>query len=187
MCQNAIETAIRPDEQKLALEVLTLRPSVAGLSVADEVTTGVRFKTRRDECCANDCAEIGRSGVDVQDLISSAGLAKVDLEIIEAQYGAGETKKDVTKDLRKLAGGIPLITLQSDQLQRKFRWRSNTRHRQAIEDQVQDERKRGRSILCRKRSDSTSLAELGILQKSPNATREFPWCDAVLSILSKRC
>ncbi len=34
MCRQAIDTASRADEKKLALEVLTLRPSVAGLKLA---------------------------------------------------------------------------------------------------------------------------------------------------------
>ncbi len=120
MCQNAIETAIRPDEQKLALEVLTLRPSAAGLSVAMKSQQVSGLKQDATNAVLTIAQKLGGQGVDVKDLISSAGLAEVDLEIIEAQYGAEETNKDVTKDLRKLAGGIPLITLQSTSYNESF-------------------------------------------------------------------
>jgi hypothetical protein len=36
MCQTAIDAAIRPEEQQLALEVLVLRPDPAGLAVAEK-------------------------------------------------------------------------------------------------------------------------------------------------------
>lgn len=42
-----------------------------------------------------------------------AGLDKVKLEIVKAEYGAGTKQRDVTAVLRKRAGDLPLITLPS--------------------------------------------------------------------------
>jgi hypothetical protein len=44
-------------------------------------------------------------------LAGRLGLAKVQLEILRATYGAGEVQKDVTTPLRKVAGNVPLIPL----------------------------------------------------------------------------
>jgi len=113
MCQQAIDLAIRPNEQKLALDVLTLRPSAAGLSVAigAQKLPGIEQEARAAALAI--AAKLGEQGIDIRESISSAGLAPVDLEVISAKYGAGAKQKDVTKDLRRLARDLPLITLPS--------------------------------------------------------------------------
>ena len=120
MCQNAIDAAIRIDEQKLALEVLTLSPSAAGLAVAAKSQQVSGLKPDATNAVLAIAQKLSGPGVNVKELISSAGLAQVDLEIIEAHYGAGEQHQDVTKDLRKLAGDIPLITLPSSSYNESF-------------------------------------------------------------------
>ena len=52
-------------------------------------------------------------GVDATQSLSEAGLAKVNLEILGAEYGAGARQKDVTAAVRQHAGDLPLITLPS--------------------------------------------------------------------------
>ena len=44
-------------------------------------------------------------------LLSKAGLERVKLEIVKAEYGGESIKKDVTALLQKLAGDLPLLTL----------------------------------------------------------------------------
>jgi hypothetical protein len=55
--------------------------------------------------------KLGGKGIDVREQLDGAGLAKVKLEIIKAEYGSGSTQKDVTAIIRKQAGDLPLITL----------------------------------------------------------------------------
>lgn len=113
MCQDAIDNAIRPEEQKLALEVLVLRPSTAGLAVAVGSQQLPALKTDATKATLAIAQKLGEQGVDVKQLMSSGGLNQVDLEIIKAQYGAGATQKDVTKELQKHVDGLPLIALSS--------------------------------------------------------------------------
>ena len=46
-------------------------------------------------------------------MLAAAGLDKVKLEIIKAEYGSGATQKDVTEVVKKQVGDLPLITLVS--------------------------------------------------------------------------
>jgi hypothetical protein len=55
--------------------------------------------------------KVGGQEGDVAARLSKAGLAKVKLEIIKADYGAGETRRDVTEVLRKHASDSPLVAL----------------------------------------------------------------------------
>ena len=64
--------------------------------------------------------KVGRRGVDVSQLLSDAGLAKVELEIVKAEYGIGSTQKDVTATIREHSGGLPLITLASPSYNASF-------------------------------------------------------------------
>ncbi len=111
MCRNAIEAAIRPEEQKLALEVLTLRPSGPGLGVAIEAQQLTGLKTEATNATLAIAQKLSGDGIDMKELIKSAGFSKVNLEIIQAEYGAGSTWQDVTKQIQRRAGEIPLITL----------------------------------------------------------------------------
>jgi hypothetical protein len=57
--------------------------------------------------------KLGGKGAEIGELLSKAGLGKVKVEIVKAEYGAGATKKDVTETLQKQAADLPLITLAS--------------------------------------------------------------------------
>ena len=113
MCQQAIDTAIRLDEQKLALQVLALRPSTAGLNVAVKAQERADLKPFATETTLAIAQKIGGNGIDVKQLIESAGLRQVNLEIVKAQYGSGSTQKDVTKVIQTRAGDVALITLEA--------------------------------------------------------------------------
>ncbi len=53
-------------------------------------------------------------------MIAAAGLEKVKVEIIKAEYGAGSTWRDVTEILRKAAGDSPFIALASESYNASF-------------------------------------------------------------------
>lgn len=112
MCQKAFDIA-RPTEQKLVLDVLTIHPSAGGLKLATAAMQDSELKEAAMQATLVIAQKIGGKGVDVSDLLASAGLDKVKLEIVKAEYGAGSMLKDVTALLRKHAGDLPLITLPS--------------------------------------------------------------------------
>ena len=53
-------------------------------------------------------------------LLEQIGQQPVKLEIIKAQYGAGEKQTDVTRLLRRHAGNLPLIALPSQSYNAAF-------------------------------------------------------------------
>ncbi len=112
MCRKALEAASqRPNERKLVLEVLKLRPSAAGLALALEVQRDPELKQAATETVLVIAKKISGKRSDLSKLLAGAGLAQVNLEIVKAEYGAGSTFQDVTAALRRHAGDLPLITL----------------------------------------------------------------------------
>lgn len=113
MCRNAINATRRPAERKLALDVLRLHPSVDGLKLAVNAMKVASLKDDATAAALVIAQKVGGKGVDVSALMAAAGLDKVKVEIVKAQYGAGKTQKDVTAVLRKRARNTPVITLVS--------------------------------------------------------------------------
>lgn len=113
MCQQAFDTARQAAEQKLVLEVIKLHPSTETLKLAINAMQVPALKNEATEATLVVAQKLGGKGVDVRQLLFKAGLDRVKLEIVKAEYGAGSTQKDVTAVLRKQAGDLPLITLAS--------------------------------------------------------------------------
>lgn len=113
MCQKAFEASKQPAEQKLVLDVIKLHPGIETLKFAIKTIKVEGLKDDATQATLVIAQKLGSKGVDVKDLLASADLNKVKLEIIKAEYGAGATQKDVTAVLQKQAGDLPLITLAS--------------------------------------------------------------------------
>lgn len=120
MCQQAFDAAQRPDEQVLVLEVLKIHPSAAALALAIKAIEVAEIKDEATQAALVIAQKVGGKGVDVTQLLKGAGLAKVKLEIIKAEYGSGSTQQDVTSFVRKHAGSLPLITLGSPSYNASF-------------------------------------------------------------------
>jgi HEAT repeat protein len=113
MCASALEAATRTDEQKLALAVLERYPSVDTLKVAVKATETPALKADASRVAMAIAQKLGAQGNEVRELLAKIGLAPMKIEIVKAEYGAGETQKDVTEAVRKLTGPFPLIALPS--------------------------------------------------------------------------
>jgi len=113
MCQTAFDAATQPAEQKLVLEVLKRYPSIDTLKQAISARKVAEVRDDATQATLIIAQKLGSKGVDVKDLLTGAGLEKVKLEIVKAEYGDGSTQKDVTELLQKQAGDLPLITLTS--------------------------------------------------------------------------
>lgn len=120
MCQNAFDATRRVSEHKLALDVLKLHPSAAGLKLAINAMKVPVLKADATAAALVIAQKVGGKGVDVSKLLSGVGLDKVKLEIVKAQYGAGAKQRDVTAVLRKRGGDLPLITLASSSYNTSF-------------------------------------------------------------------
>jgi hypothetical protein len=64
--------------------------------------------------------KLGNKAGNVPELLAKIGLEPVKVEIIKAQYGAGDKQKDVTEALQKQVRELPLITLPSPSYSASF-------------------------------------------------------------------
>lgn len=113
MCRNAIDATGRVAEHKLALDVLKLHPSAAGLQLAIALSKTPELKADAGAAALVIAQKIGGDSVDVNELIAAVGLDKIKLEIVKAEYGAGAAMKDVTEVVKKQASNVPLIALNA--------------------------------------------------------------------------
>ena len=111
MCQKAFNLTTQPAEQKLVIDVLRIQPSTETMKLAIKFMKVPEVKEEATNATLVIAHKLGAKGVDVSELLKSAGLDKVNLEIVKAEYGAGTTQRDVTEVLRKQFSGLLLITL----------------------------------------------------------------------------
>ena len=114
MCQMAFDTARQTAEKKLVLDILKRYPTTAGFKLAAKAIAVPDLKADATETTLLIAQKLGAKGVDVKELLTSAGMDKMKIEIVKAEYGAGTTQKDVTEVLQKQIGDLPLIVLGSD-------------------------------------------------------------------------
>ena len=120
MCRNAMAAAQRADEQKLVLAVLQRYPSKDTLKLAAGAIKTPALKEDATRTTLTIAHKLGAAGHDTHELLASAGLDPMKVEIVEAEYGAGTANKDVTRTLRKQAHDFPLIILTSSSYNDSF-------------------------------------------------------------------
>ncbi|MGD9853454.1 MAG: HEAT repeat domain-containing protein [Planctomycetaceae bacterium] len=113
MCRQAFETARQPAEQKLVLDVLKRYPNTETLKLAIQAIQVPELKTDANQATLAIAQKLGGQKNEVRELLAHADLDKVKLEIVKAEYGSGETQKDVTAMLKEQARDLPVITLAS--------------------------------------------------------------------------
>jgi HEAT repeat protein len=119
MCRNAFEAATRPADKELVLEVLERYPNQEMLSLAVDAMEVPELKDRATQTALAIAQNLGE-GSQVEDVLAAAGLPEVELEIIKAEYGSGDTKVDVTEILQQHAGKLQLIALPAQNFNEAF-------------------------------------------------------------------
>jgi hypothetical protein len=120
MCKNALDTATRPDEQKLVLQILARYPNAETFKVAAKAAQIPALKEDATMAALAIAAKLGGSAADRQAQLALIGLSPMKIEIVKAEYGAGSTQKDVTAVLQPLAGDLPLIKLPNENYNASF-------------------------------------------------------------------
>ncbi|MCL4204779.1 MAG: HEAT repeat domain-containing protein [Pirellulaceae bacterium] len=113
MCRIAMETAQRPAEKKLVLEVIGRNPNAAMLSLALEAAKVPELKNEAVAVAMMIAERSGGHSAQLAELLRETGQATVKVEIVKAEYGAGTSFKDVTTILRKHVHDFPVIILPS--------------------------------------------------------------------------
>jgi HEAT repeat protein len=120
MCECALAACRQPAEKKLVLEVLKRYPSAQTLKLAINLMQAPDLKDDATQTALAIAQKVGNKVEGVQQLLSQAGLGKVKVEIVKAEYGAGATQKDVTDILRKQLADVQLIALPADDYNSSF-------------------------------------------------------------------
>jgi HEAT repeat protein len=113
MCQTAFDAARQTAEKKLVLDILKRYPTVDNLKMSIKLMKVQELKDDATQAMLVIAQKLSGKGVDVKELLATAGIEKMKLEIVKAEYGSGATQKDVTAVLQKQAGELPIITLVS--------------------------------------------------------------------------
>lgn len=113
MCKKATEASVRTAEKKLVVEVLRRYPNLEMLKMAVQAFKDPELKEDASQAALVIAQKLGTSP-EVRELLSNIEFGKVKLEIIKAEYGAGNNQKDVTEILQKHASDTQLISLASN-------------------------------------------------------------------------
>jgi hypothetical protein len=111
MCQKALDTAIRPEEQKLVFEVLERYPNGDTLRIAAKASAVPALKPEASRVALAIAQKLGGSSASVEQMLTKVGREPVKVEILKAVYGANGQQKDVTEALKQQAGSSLLIAL----------------------------------------------------------------------------
>ena len=119
MCRTALETADRDEDKRLVLEVLLRYPSDEMQAIALEAA---KVPALKDEAMlvVMGMASKGINRAELGKALAQAGHQPVQLEIIKAEYGAGDKTKDVTAILRQYAKNYRIIFLPSASYNESF-------------------------------------------------------------------
>ena len=120
MCREALDLTKQPGDRKLVLDVLKLHPSPDAFLLATELIEAGDLTTESTEVAAAIAQKLGGQGIDLDRLKSVLGSKSVELEILEAKYGAGDNWQDVTTVLRKYTGQLPWVSLPSPNYNQSF-------------------------------------------------------------------
>lgn len=120
MCRNALAATNRLTEFKLVIDVLKLHPSIEGLQLVIKLVKIASLKSEASAAVLVIAQKVGGNGAEVAKLLAGVDLAKVQLKILKAEYGASSRQTNVTAVLQKLAGDLPLITLDSSTYNSSF-------------------------------------------------------------------
>ena len=112
MCEKALAASKNPAEQKLVLEILKRYPHIDTLKLAVSTIGAVPdLKVDATHAVLVIATKLGSKVPEVAELVAKAGVAKVQVQIVKAEYGSGATQKDVTAVLQKQLSDLPLVTL----------------------------------------------------------------------------
>ena len=159
MCRTALETADRDEDKRLVLEVLLRYPSDEMQAIALEAA---KVPALKDEAMlvVMGMASKGINRAELGKALAQAGHQPVKLEIIKAEYGAGEQDQGRHGDPPPIRQELSHHLPAQRKLQREFRWRSGSGNREAAEDQVPDRRQGRRGLAERERPGRAADAEI---------------------------
>lgn len=113
MSCTAMRIAKRDAEKTLILGSLGRHPCLEGWLLASMAAKNGSLKADADKASAAIVQKIGNVPPQVKAMVDQLGADFMKIEILKAQFGAGEKVKDVTETVRKSCHGLPVLTLSN--------------------------------------------------------------------------
>lgn len=114
MCDLALQAAARDAERKLVLQALQIHPSANTLVVAVSAKKIPSIKEAAAQTAVAIAQQVAKNPEEARKLLESGGgLAPVNIEILQATYGAGGKTKVVTNVVKNSVGKLPIVSLSS--------------------------------------------------------------------------
>jgi len=111
MLAESLRLARRKEEWDLAWSALERYASVQTLKVAAEAGKDPKYRDQSRKTALVIAQKLDGKTPGVAELLSQIGITPVTVEIINAEYGAGDKKRDVTDILRKQVRNLPFLSL----------------------------------------------------------------------------
>lgn len=120
ICDSALGAAKRDEDRKLVLEALERHPSEDGLKIVVKAAKfpGLKDDVRQASLVIAQKVKGDRSAV--RQALAEIGVKPVKIEIVKAEYGAGNSRRDVTEVLKKDVGDFSVINLHSPSFNKSF-------------------------------------------------------------------
>ncbi|MFO1063760.1 MAG: HEAT repeat domain-containing protein [Pirellulales bacterium] len=119
MCRNAMKTAKAAAEQQLVVEVMERYPSIAMMDVAIAAQPLPAVKPEVRRAILMIAAKLPDSE-EVKSRLNKVGEKPSTVEIVKAEYGSTDAKRDVTEALRKQLRNLPVIPLPAPSYNKSF-------------------------------------------------------------------
>ena len=120
ICEKALAAASRDQDRKLVLEALERHPSEDGLKIVVQAAKfpGLKDDVRQASLVIAQKVKGDRSAV--RQALAEIGVKPVKIEIVKAEYGAGNSQRDVTETLKKDLSDFPVINLHASSYNKSF-------------------------------------------------------------------
>lgn len=119
MMTQALAFVERTEEKELLLDAAGRYPSFFMLKTVAELSSDPRVAEQARTTGISIARKI--KGIpQVAKMLETMGVENIELEIIEAKYGAGEQQKDVTQMVQAAAGNFPMVVLEKASFSESF-------------------------------------------------------------------
>jgi hypothetical protein len=120
MCARALDASERVADKHMVLGVLEKYPSAEALALAIQANQTPALKAEATRAALVIIQHLGDKAGDKRELLAKLDMEPVKVEIVKAEYGAGETQKDVTDVLKRQARDLPVIGLPASSYSKSF-------------------------------------------------------------------
>ncbi len=113
ICRTALDLAKRDREKRLVLAVLERYPTLEALEIVAEASLPDSLENAATATALLVADKIGRRKPEVREQLVKLNVKPVKIEIVKAEYGAGDKVKDVTDVIRQAKRIYSMIVLPS--------------------------------------------------------------------------